>query len=97
MVTQIHMDRLAQSGQSAGCATEGQPAERSPQAVVPTALLRELKGSVIEQMRRHEPDYDEEIDLATQEILVGCVDAFFENRIFDIEATNTVSPMDGDS
>ena len=46
------------------------------------ALLREVKNELIAAMRREEPDYDSDIDLATVEVMIACVDRTLEDRCY---------------
>ena len=56
-----------------------------PSSAVPCSAeyLRGLKEEVIEMIRSTELDDGDELDLHSQELIVGWVDVFFENKIFD--------------
>jgi len=62
---------------------EAQTPKASSAVTGSAAYLRDLKEEIIEMIRSTELDDDDELGLHSQELIVGWVDVFFENKIFD--------------
>ena len=49
------------------------------------SLLRELKEELKGHISEHELDDGDELDEQTEELILGWIENFFENKIYDIE------------
>jgi len=66
--------------------TEKEPVATSPAAMTGSAaLLREMKDELRGHISEHELDDGDELDTETEDLILGWIDNFFENKIHDME------------
>jgi hypothetical protein len=66
--------------------TEKEPSAQSPAAMAGSAaLLREMKDELRAHISEHELDDGDELDTETEDLILGWIENFFENKIYDME------------
>ena len=69
-----------------GLEAKKEPSAQSPAAMAGSiSLLREMKAELRAHISEHELDDGEELDTETEDLILGWIENFFENKIYDIE------------